>query len=212
MQSLSIDTSAITMELSGTILPRVSSNVTTQGNETAVLEQLLIKVGNNQDQTAYEIFFKEVGPKLFNFGRRYLPDDHLARDLVQDTMLIVWNKAALFDADRGKALTWVFTIARNRCFDMLRRKRNEPETVCADDLWPIEDESIVDQPDVFASERLQAHLEQLPELQREVIRHIYIKGLTQAETAKLLSIPLGTVKSRLRLALERLRREAGGLQ
>jgi RNA polymerase sigma-70 factor (ECF subfamily) len=116
----------------------------------------------------------------------------------------------LFNAEKGSPSTWIFTIARNIRFDMLRKLKNRKEDICSDDLWPILCEQTPDQNEVSLDE--QVTLEQvgqlfnnLPDKQRAVIEAIYIDGKSQQEVADELAIPLGTVKSRTRLALQRLK-------
>lgn len=131
-------------------------------------------------------------------------------EIVQDTMTNVWHKAHLFNSDKGTASTWIFTIARNIHFDMLRKQKNRKEDVCSDDLWPVLMEQVsADNPDKLEEltclDQVHTMLERLPAKQQTVIRAIYIDGKSQQEVADVLGIPLGTVKSRARLALQRLR-------
>jgi RNA polymerase sigma-70 factor (ECF subfamily) len=131
-------------------------------------------------------------------------------ELVQDTMSNVWQKAHLFNAEKGSPSTWIFTIARNIRFDMLRKQRNRKEDICSDDLWPILCEQTADVNEVsldhqVTMDEIGGLFEDLPEKQKLVIQAIYIDGKSQQEVADELSIPLGTVKSRTRLALQRLK-------
>lgn len=131
-------------------------------------------------------------------------------ELVQDTMSNVWQKAHLFNSEKGSPSTWIFTIARNIRFDMLRKVQNRKEDICADDLWPVLCEQTPDQNETSLDEQVTleqiGHLfDELPEKQKVVIEAIYIDGKSQQEIADELAIPLGTVKSRTRLALQRLK-------
>jgi RNA polymerase sigma-70 factor (ECF subfamily) len=136
--------------------------------------------------------------------------------MVQDTMLNVWKKAALFDASRGCASTWIFTIARNVRFDMLRKKQSRKDDISADDLWNGDypesyAEEAADNWDIqLLSEKLAPHFSLLPPPQREVIEKVYLQEKTHQEVSDELAIPLGTVKSRIRLALDRLREALDG--
>ena len=128
----------------------------------------------------------------------------LAEECMQDVMATLWQKAHLYDPERASVTTWVFTIARNRRIDALRRAaRPEPEDL----PWGPEAE-----PDQQAAlelaqdtERLGAALSTLPETQRSLIEKAYFGDLTHTEIAAETGLPLGTIKSRLRLALDRLR-------
>ena len=141
---------------------------------------------------------------------KQMGNEALAMELVQDTMTNVWQKAHLFNSEKGSPSTWIFTIARNIRFDMLRKLQNRKEDICSDDLWPVLCEQTPDQNEVSLDQ--QVTLEQvgqlfnkLPDKQKAVIEAIYIDGKSQQEVADQLTIPLGTVKSRTRLALQRLK-------
>ncbi len=131
-------------------------------------------------------------------------DHAVAEECAQDVMVTVWKKAAQFDPARASVATWIFTIARNRRIDMLRRdRRPEPEDL----TWGPEAEP--DQLDVMSlqqeSELLISAIASLPEKQRVMIERAYFGDLTHSEIADETGLPLGTIKSRIRLALERLR-------
>lgn len=131
-------------------------------------------------------------------------DPTLAEECAQEVMATLWNKAHLFDPSRASVSTWVFTIARNRKIDALRKQRRpEPEDL----TWGPEAEP--DQADVLSlqqeSDQLCQAIGQLPEEQRKLIEHAYFGDLSHSEIAAETGLPLGTIKSRIRLALERLR-------
>lgn len=123
---------------------------------------------------------------------------------MQDVMATLWHKAYLYDPSRASVATWIFTIARNRKIDLLRRyARPEPEDL----PWGPEDAP--DQADAIAlqqeSTKLAEAVRGLPQKQRELIERAYFGDLTHSEIAAETGLPLGTIKSRIRLALERLR-------
>ena len=128
----------------------------------------------------------------------------LAEECVQDVMATLWQKAHMFDPTRASASTWIFTIARNRKIDALRKQRRpEPEDL------PWGPESEPDQEDIVAlqqeTEILAEAIKALPEKQRDLIERAYFGDLTHSEIAEETGLPLGTIKSRIRLALDRLR-------
>ncbi len=183
--------------------------------ETDSDEDLLIAVGNRQDRIAFNTLFARFSNRIFAMGMKLTRNEQLAHDLVQEALLMVWQKAPLYDLDRGNAQGWIFTIARNRCFDMLRKARRQPACVSADDIWPLEGESgelSTSGETGFQSVELsqvEQYYGQLPEAQFAVIEQIYVFDRTHEEAAELLKIPLGTLKSRLRLGIEKLRTLVG---
>ncbi|UJW84620.1 sigma-70 family RNA polymerase sigma factor [Devosia sp. SL43] len=174
---------------------------------------LLHRVAQFRDKAALAALFSMYGPKLKSMMLKLGTSDALAEDLVQDTFLNVWRKAALYSNQRGAVSTWIFTIARNLRIDQLRRQSNKPY----EDLEALELASeaptglfLTEQNQVVA--RVTAALDTLPLEQQEVIRLSFIHELPHAEIAERTGIPLGTVKSRLRLAYERLRPALEDLQ
>ena len=175
-------------------------------------EQALALVALTRDKQAYQELFGYFAPRLRAFGIKMFGNEQQAMEMVQDTMLNVWQKASLFDASRGCASTWIFTIARNVRFDMLRKKQSRKDDVSADDLW-LNGEYPEQEADNDASqwdtqllmEKLAPHFASLPPAQREVMEKVYLEEKSHQEVSEELSIPLGTVKSRIRLALDRLR-------
>lgn len=172
--------------------------------------QLLVEVANTQSRIAYAKVFNYFAPRLRSYAIKQMGNEALALELVQDTMTNVWQKAHLFNAEKGSASTWIFTIARNIRFDMLRKMKNRKEDVCSDDLWPILCETTADPNEKsmdheLTMDEINQLFYKLPDKQRVVIEAIYIDGKSQQEVADQLAIPLGTVKSRTRLALQRLK-------
>ena len=142
-------------------------------------------------------------------------NEQLANDLIQESMLNVWQKAPLYDLDKGSAKGWIFTLSRNRCFDMLRKQKRQPNCISADDIWPLEAgaEPTMVHEDIGGQQvelsLIEGYFDQLPDPQRAVVEQIYIKDRTHEEAAAHLQIPLGTLKSRLRLGVAKLRNLIG---
>jgi RNA polymerase sigma-70 factor (ECF subfamily) len=182
------------------------------------LDQLLTAVAVYRDREAFAQLFQLCSGKVHGLGMKIFHNEQQAKELVQDVMLTVWRKAPLFDSDRGSANTWIFAVARNRGFDMLRRRKAEPQCVSADDIWPLGEAPEAEihghevANDFLELRTLRGHLEELPEAQREIVRMVYLEDKTHQEVAEELLIPLGTVKSRLRLAINKLRESLGGIQ
>jgi RNA polymerase sigma factor (sigma-70 family) len=162
------------------------------------------RVARDSDEAAFAQLFGYFAPRVKGFLIKSGSPPALAEDCVQDVMATVWNKAHLFDPSRASVATWVFTIARNRRIDLLRKaRRPEPEDL----PWGPEPEP--DQADAMALQQdsalLGKALKTLPAAQRELIEKAYFGDLSHGEIAGLTGLPLGTIKSRIRLALEKLR-------
>lgn len=173
---------------------------------------LLLKISEHRDRGAFIKVYQHFAPRVKSFliGQR-LPDD-VAEEVVQEVMLAVWNKANLFNPDKAAASTWIFAIARNKRIDRIR-KDNKPDLDEQEPgLQPAEfeqaDDSLLDSQRRVA---VGAALSALSEDQRIVIELSFMKGLSHGEIAEQLSLPLGTVKSRIRLAFQHLRGELGGV-
>lgn len=193
-------------------IPTSTRNVETmqQMDMSVQMVSYLSDVAQTRDKSSFAKLFNYFAPRLRSYALKQMGSDAQAMELVQDTMSNVWQKAHLFDSEKGSASTWIFTIARNIRFDMLRKQKNRKEDICADDLWPVLCEQTPEPNEVSLEhkmmvEQIEVMFDKLPEKQRAVIKSIYIDGKSQQEVADELDIPLGTVKSRTRLALERLR-------
>lgn len=174
------------------------------------MSEYLSIVASERCKRSFSKVFNYFAPRLRSYALKQMGNEALAMELVQDTMSNVWQKSHLFNREKGAPSTWIFTIARNLRFDMLRKQRNRKEDVCSDDLWPILCEQTPDANEVslehqVTMDEIGVLLESLPEKQKLVIEAIYIDGKSQQEVADELDIPLGTVKSRTRLALQRLK-------
>ena len=165
---------------------------------------LMLAVRDKGDRAAYGIVFSHFAPRVKAFLMKSGSDAALAEELAQDVMVTVWHKSAQFDPARASLSTWIFTIARNRRIDYFRRaRRPEPEDLD----WSASEEP--DAADIYQTaeetRRLGAALSTLPEPQRTLIERAYYGDLSHSEIAAQTGLPLGTIKSRIRLALERLR-------
>ena len=164
------------------------------------------RVKDDQDKQAFAELFRHFAPRVKAFLMKSGAEITLAEECAQEVMATLWTKAHLFDPTRANVSTWVFTIARNKKIDALRRqKRPEPEDL------PWGPEAEPDQADVMSirqeSEQLAKAVAELPDKQRELIERAYFGDLSHGEIAEETGLPLGTIKSRIRLALEKLRHE-----
>ncbi len=171
---------------------------------------LIRRVADSSDRSAFADLYTYYAPRLKTYLRRLGSSEAAAEELVQEVMLQVWRKAALFDPTRAAVTTWIFTIARNKRIDALRRERR-PEIEAGDPPPAVYDAPLAERALELAydSERLQDALKTLPESQATVISMSFLEDKTHSMIADELDIPLGTVKSRLRLAFRRLRHVFG---
>jgi RNA polymerase sigma-70 factor (ECF subfamily) len=171
-------------------------------------EELMLMVGTNQDRSAFKHLFNHFAPRIKSFLMKAGADPTMAEECSQEAMATVWNKAKLFDPARASASTWIFTIARNKRIDAIRKiRRPEPDEL----TWPDGMEDA--QEDALElkqqSEILADAIQNLPEKQRQLVEKAFFKELSHSEIALETGLPLGTIKSRIRLALERLRHAMG---
>jgi len=179
-------------------------------NTEAVNFSALVQAVANGDRDAFARLFAHYAPRLKSFLLRQGGDSAAAEDLAQEAMLTVWRKAALFDPAKSSAGTWIFTIARNLRIDAIR-KAKRPEFDADDPAFVTEAEPAADQAmdTEQTGARVRAALAELPEEQAVVVRLSFFEDKPHAEIAAKLALPLGTVKSRLRLAMKRIRTYLG---
>ena len=178
----------------------------------AQLCKQLKAVAQNRDKQAFTYLFKFFAPKILRIARGKFPNEAQANEVVQETMSNVWRKAHLFNADKGAATTWVYTVMRNVTFDMLRKIKGNKEDNLSEDIWPVAESTISEQDsydDHLAKENLLSVIDTLPEAQRAVVKGYYFMEMSQEQLASHLNLPLGTIKSRLRLALVKLKVQLG---
>lgn len=164
----------------------------------------MLAVRDNRDEAAFAELFGHFAPRVKAFLMRSGADMTMAEECTQEVMATLWHKAHLFDPSRASVATWVFTIARNRKIDALRKQRRpEPEDLSwGPEAEPAQEEVIGLQQE---SEQLGRALAALPEKQRILVEQAYFGDLSHSEIAEKTGLPLGTIKSRIRLALDRLR-------
>jgi len=174
--------------------------------ERSRFADLLVLVATRQDRPAFAELFAYYAPRVKSYLLRLGADNAQAEEIAQDVMVTVWRKAALFDRAQASVSTWIFRIARNRRIDVFRRGRKP-------DLDPEETMILpagVDAPDagIEAMEteaRVRAAMKDLPEEQLLLLRLAFYEGLSHREIADRLDVPLGTVKSRIRLAFGKMK-------
>lgn len=176
---------------------------------------LIEAIARRRDRAAFHELFRHFAPRLKSFCLRGGAAPEAAEEIVQEAMAALWRKAATFDRRRASATTWIYTIARNKRIDALRR--NGRPALEADDYLlalppdaPMPPDSLLDA--VQSQQTLRALLQALPDEQRLVLEKAFFEDRTHSDIAAELGLPLGTVKSRIRLALGRLRIALQGVE
>lgn len=159
-----------------------------------------------KDRAAFEKLFRHFAPRVKSYILRLGSNDAAAEEIAQEVLVTVWRKAEQFDPSRAAASTWIFTIARNLRIDRFR-KENRPELDPNDPALvpaaPLQADILVERNQ--DSERIRQAMTEMPDEQREVVHLSFFEDRTHAEISEILAIPLGTVKSRIRLAFSRLK-------
>lgn len=186
------------------------------GNPTD--EIALIQRMAARDELALGEFYDRFSKPLYTLAVRVLKNEREAEEVVQDVFLGAWRQAAEFDRSRGGVFTWLVGMTRNKCIDRLRKAQRRPQT--ADTGWDDlpqqqtvdtqlpDPAQAADSRDVYT--KVRAIVRELPEAQRRVLELAFFDGLTHSEIAEHLSEAVGTVKSRIRLAMEKLRARLQG--
>lgn len=167
-------------------------------------------IADRGDREAFATLYRYFGPRVKSVAIRQGADPGLAEEISQETMVNLWRKAALFDPAKASVSTWIFTIARNSRVDLLRKSlrpepdMTDPAMMPEAELAPSEIVSRAEEAD-----RLRSALARLPMEQRQVLEQAFLAEKPHSEIAAGLDLPLGTVKSRIRLAFKRMRAELG---
>lgn len=170
------------------------------------MARLAGRVASDRDTQAFARLFDHLAPRLKAYLRKLGLDPASAEELCQEVMITLWHKAALFDPAKSTLSTWLFRIARNRRIDMARRDRGD--AIDPDDpMLQPEAEAMPDEgiDAALRDERIRVALKTLPEEQFEAIRYAFFLGYTHSQISEETGLPMGTVKSRIRLAFARLK-------
>jgi RNA polymerase sigma factor (sigma-70 family) len=186
----------------------VSMNDSTAANDAPDWGALLARVAETDDKAAFRAIYQHFAPRIKAYAINQGFSQH-AEVLVQEVMTSVWRNAGKYSESLASVSTWIFTITRNQRIDILRKlNRTRAEIVIeTEDLWqiPTEDTTICSIQNLSTEKFVKAAIDKLPEEQMIALRKVYYEGKTHEEVAEELNIPLGTVKGRLRLSLQKLR-------
>ena len=172
-------------------------------NELSVCIKL---IGNNQDKSAFATIFKYFAPRLKSFLLKAGSTDSQAEEIIQEVMIAVWTKSSTYDDTKSSVSTWIYTIARNKRIDKIRKEKRHYLSESDEGLEiPIDS---TQEKEIFSAQlasSLKKYMSNLPKEQSDLLQLSYFYNKTHADISEELKIPLGTVKSRIRLALSKMR-------
>lgn len=182
---------------------------TQQEDKNQYLRDLMVLVAEKRDRVAFGELFDHFAPMLRSFSLSKQPGAYLVADeIAQEVMIRLWEKAHTYKPEKAAVSTWVFTLARNYRIDLIRKNARFVDDLDPSRLW---DEMEDDGAEPFqalqekrAKEMVHRGLKELPSEQIQVLAKVYMEGKTHQETSDELDLPLGTVKSRVRLALRKM--------
>jgi RNA polymerase sigma-70 factor (ECF subfamily) len=174
-------------------------------------EELLSRIATG-DQAAFAQFYDRLAPRVLGLIVRLLRDHSQSEEVTQEVFLEVWQTATRYDASRGGAVTWLLTMAHRRAVDRIRSAQSSRDRDTREGIkdFRVEFDSVAESVEIRVEhERVKQAMSRLTELQRQAVALAYYGGYSHSEVAALLSVPIGTVKTRLRDGMIRLRDELG---
>ena len=171
-------------------------------DETSLIRLIALQ----HDQNALSELYRRYGRAVYSLAFRVVQNNTLAEEVTQDTFLKVWNQPETWDPQRGKLVSWLLTIARYTAIDRLRREQRRPLGAPLDDILELVGKrELIDDPAWQDGKLIRSLIVRLPAEQIEVIELAFYQGMTHTEMAEHLKLPLGTVKTRVRLGLQKLK-------
>lgn len=183
------------------------TNIGSKGSEMNQVDDwqnLIVNVASNRCQKSFKIIFNHFYPQLITQALKDKVSKELANDFAQETMLNIWRQAHSYEPTKGNLSVWIYVIARNIRYDYFRKLKKDPLKISSKDLYSEIDNHIQNEnnyEDLLDISTLKKHIQNLSKDQKDILTKIYIEGMTQQEIADQENIPLGTVKSRVRLGL-----------
>lgn len=190
-------------------LYRMSSHLSGGTDQTSAptTEELMLRIATG-NENAFEELYDRVAPQVFGLVRRILKDQAQSEEVAQEVFVEAWQQAARYDETRGKALTWLLTLAHRRAVDRVRASQASKDRDLREGIKDFQASyDDVEETAILHDESLRVNqaLERLSETQRDAIRLAYFGGFTHLEVAELLKIPVGTAKTRIRDGMNKLR-------
>ncbi|NJB35985.1 RNA polymerase sigma factor [Croceivirga sp. JEA036] len=176
---------------------------------STLLEKHIIELLQERDEKAISLLYDNYGDTLYGVAFKVVKDEDLAQDVVQESFIKIWKKSDSYDPSKAKLFTWLFRITRNTAIDKLRSvntKADKEIQIDVSDVYNLGEQSI--RPEFLD---VKQHLDQIEEKYRIVLEALFFEGMTQQEASDELDIPLGTIKSRLKIGLREMRKIYGNL-
>jgi RNA polymerase sigma-70 factor, ECF subfamily len=205
------------LRVHGTVNAMVAEFESDPGSELrSASDSELIRRASEGDALALEVLYDRYSRVVYSFALRIVADPQLAEEILQEVFFRAWQQGGTFQSSRGTLITWLLSITHNLSIDEVRKRRRRPQKADAEDpdvvLAGIADQSQDVEEEVWLGsvrDTIASALVQLPPAQRQAIELAYFQGLTQREISELLGEPLGTIKTRMRLGLLKLREQLG---
>jgi len=186
----------------------LNDNIVSNSDYSSIIEQ----IANFKSKDAFVRLFNHFAPRIKSYLIKSGLTPNEAEDLSQETLITVWNKAKLFDSSKSAASTWIFTIGRNKRIDHLRRQKHPipSQDDIPSDIDENSHDTTLEKEQIFNI--IKSEIKNLPIEQSDVLKKSFFEGKSHIQISKDLSIPLGTVKSRIRLAITSIRKKTKDLQ
>lgn len=172
-----------------------------------LLENHIVELLEERNEKAMSLLYDNYADTLFGVAYKVVKDEELAQDVVQESFIKIWKKSDSYDASKAKLFTWLFRITRNTAIDKLRSvstKTDKEIQIDVSDVYNVGEQSI--RPEFLD---VKEHLDKIEEKYRIVLEALFFEGMTQQEASEELDIPLGTIKSRLKIGLREMRKIYG---
>lgn len=173
-------------------------------NMSTLLEKHIVELLAEGDEKAISLLYEHYGDTLYGVALKVVRDEELAQDVLQESFVKIWRKAGTYDASKAKLFTWLFRITRNTAIDKLRSlgtKNDKEIQIDVSDVYTIGVDGV--QPELMD---MRKHLAKIEPKYQQVLEALFFEGMTQQEASEELDIPLGTIKSRLKIGLRELRK------
>ncbi len=183
-----------------------SAEVINKASGDELFQKCMVEVADNQDKEAFSIIFKHFSPRLKSYFIKAGAADNQAEEIIQEVMISVWTKASSYDKSKSSVSTWLYTIARNKRIDRIRKEKRHYLLESDDGLEvPVDSTQEDEIMSTQLSKRMEEYIKSLPMEQAKLLKLSYFHEKTHVDISNELNIPLGTVKSRIRLALSKIR-------